>query len=271
MADVPDHPFDDALELRAVQPGWVRGQTKPPWANMVGPFGGLTAAVLLRAVENHPDRIGEPVALTVNFSAPVVDGDFDIACKIVRTNRTNQHWLAELWQDGSIKTNATLVFGVRRDTWSDTELEPLAVPEPDEVAPGGLPDAIVWARNYEMRYIEGSIPDDGAAPAPSSVTTLWVRDRQGRGLDFASLTALSDIFYPRVFLRRGVPSPAGTISLTTYFHGDGDDLAAADGDFVLGRAQANRFSRGYFDQSAQIWSRSGELLATTHQLVYFKD
>ncbi|MET4432061.1 acyl-CoA thioesterase [Mycolicibacterium sp. 624] len=269
--DVPDHPFDEALELTPTEPGRATGRTRSAWANMVGPFGGLTAALLLRAAENQPDRIGEPVALTVNFTAPVADGDFDIVCKVVRTNRTNQHWLMELWQDGAIKTNATAVFGVRRDTWSDTELEPLTVTGPDGLTSTGLPDAIVWARNYETRFVEGAIPDSDAGPSPSSTTTLWARDRQGRGWDHASLAAISDIFYPRVFLRRGAFLPAGTISLTTYFHADADDLAALNGDFVLGRATANRFSRGFFDQSAQVWSRGGELLSTSHQLVYFKD
>jgi len=32
-----------------------------------------------------------------------------------------------------------------------------------------------------------------------------------------------------------------------------------------------RFGNGYFDQSAEIWGTDGALLATTHQLVYFKD
>lgn len=268
---MPDHSFDKAIELEATSPGWSRGHTSDEWANMVGPFGGVTAAALLRAVENHPERIGEPVALTVNFAAPVADGAFDIAVKAVRTNRTNQHWLIELWQDGALKTNATAVFGLRRDTWSHTERESLAVPEPDDIAPTGLPDVIVWARNYEMRYVEGAPPDPDAQPHPSSTTTLWARDREGRSLDFAALTALTDIFYPRVFLRRGAISAAGTISLTTYFHADGPELATAGSDHLLCRAHANRFSRGYFDQSAEIWSRAGALLATTHQLVYFKD
>ena len=77
-------------------------------------------------------------------------------------------------------------------------------------------------------------------------------------------------FDPRVYLRRGAPSPAGTISLTTYFHADEAELSYVGDDFVLCRAQANRFSNGFFDQSAEIWSRDGRLLVTTHQLVYFK-
>jgi len=267
---VTGHPFDEAITFDSAEPGRLRGKTSTDWANMVGPFGGLTAAALLRAVENHPDRIGEPIALTVNFAAPIADGAFDITTTAVRTNRTNQHWLMELSQDDAVTTNATAVFGLRRDTWSQTERPSVTVPGPEEIAPTGLPDVIVWARNYDMRFVEGAIPGRDAEPAPSSTTTLWARDRLGRPLDFASLTALSDVFYPRIFLRRGRASPAGTISLTTYFHADATELAAVGDDFVLCRAHANRFSRGYFDQSAEIWSRAGELLVTTHQLVYFK-
>ncbi len=40
---------------------------------------------------------------------------------------------------------------------------------------------------------------------------------------------------------------------------------------MLGQAQAQGFFGGYFDQTAQLWSEGGELLATTHQVVYFKE
>ncbi len=64
--------------------------------------------------------------------------------------------------------------------------------------------------------------------------------------------------------------PAGTISLTTYFLADQRQLDAVGDEFVLATAHANRFSGGYFDQSAQVWTRDGLLLAATHQVVYFK-
>src|SRR5689334_1690293 len=98
-----------------------RGRTHPAWASMVGPFGGITSATVLHAIETHPDRIGEPVALTVNFAAPIADGDFDISLRAVRTNRTNQHWMLELSQDGEVRNTATALCGIRRDTWADTE------------------------------------------------------------------------------------------------------------------------------------------------------
>jgi acyl-CoA thioesterase len=263
------HLFDSAIRLDKLDEDVRRGHTVPEWANMVGPFGGITTAALIRAIETHSERIGEPLAVTVNFAAPILDGDFDISLRAVRTNRTNQHWISELSQDGTVKTLATAVFAVRRDSWADTEATPPSAPPPEQITRGALPETIVWARLYDMRFAEGPAPVATSQPDPTSTTTMWVRDQEQRPVDYPALAALCDIFYPRVYLRLG-GMPAGTISMTTYFHADQQQLDDVGGDYVLATANANRFVNGYFDQSAQIWSRNGALLATTHQIVYFK-
>lgn len=264
------HPFDDAVQLDAIDAGVRRGRTLPEWANMVGPFGGITTAVIVRAIETHPDRIGEPLALTVNFAAPVADGAFELSLRVVRTNRTNQHWYVELRQEGEARATATAVFATARDSWADTQARPPGAPPPEGIAPTGMGHVVRWADLYDMRYVEGPLPGADEGPSGSSTTTLWARDKAQRPIDYPALAALADVFYPRVFLRRGAVMPAGTISLTTYFLADGHQLDALGGDYVLATAHAHRFSGGYFDQSAQIWSRDGVLLATTHQIVYFK-
>ncbi len=268
----PPHPFDNAIHLDTIDGNVRRGRTHPEWANMVGPFGGITAAVMLRAIETQPDRIGEPLALTVNFTAPIADGDFDISLRAARTNRTTQHWIAELSQDGAVATTATAVFGVRRDTWASTEAHPPTAPPPEQLIPGspGPSDFIVWGGLYDARYVAGAFPDEHAQPNGLSTSTLWMRDNAQRPVDYPALAALCDMFYPRVFLRRGGFVPSGTISLTTYFHADQQQLDALGSDFVLGTARANQFSGGYFDQTAQLWTRDRALLATSHQIVYFK-
>jgi len=65
--------------------------------------------------------------------------------------------------------------------------------------------------------------------------------------------------------------PAGTVSITTYFHADAGLLAAHGTGYLLARARAQRFFNGYFDQSAQLWTESGNLLATSNQIVYYKE
>lgn len=271
---MPAHPFDTAITLEPLESGRRAGHTRPEWANMVGPFGGITAATLLRAAEEHPQRHGDPLALTVNFLAPIAEGSFEISARPVRTNRTNQHWVLELDQDDEPRATGTAVLGVTRESWSDTETTAPVVPAPEQlpsrVAAGDPAEMIMWLRNYDLRFVTGPMPANGDGPGPSSTTTLWARDASGRTLDHAGLAAMCDVFYPRVFLRRGGFVPAGTISVTMYFHASRDELHAQGDDFVLCTAHANRFSGGYFDQSARLWSRSGALLATTHQLVYFK-
>ncbi|WP_182345962.1 acyl-CoA thioesterase [Tomitella gaofuii] len=269
------HPLDASLELAAGDDGTCTGATSAAYANMVGPFGGNTAAVLLRAAERHPERIGEPVALTVNFAGPVADGAFTVTARPTRTNRSTQHWSIELSQDGVVATTATAVFAVRRDTWAADEAVMPQVPGPDEVPALPMPPFIKWADNYEFRWVVGGIPQppaDGEAPVESddSTTTMWVRDMPPRPLDFAALTGICDSFYPRAFLRRGTALPAGTVTFTVYFHADAEALARQGSEPVLATARAKAFGKGYFDQVAEIWGTDGTLLATSHQLVYFK-
>lgn len=268
MSHAGHHVFDDALSLENLGDGHYRGHTSKPYNNMVGPFGGVTAATLIRAVELHPARLGDPVSLTVNFAGPVAEGAFEISARAVRTNRSNQHWYLELSQDGTVATTATAVFGTRRETWDSLESSPPSVPAHSDVESVDFPEFIAWANNYDMRFTAGALTETEAA---DSVATLWVRDSPPRPLDFTSLTSMSDIFYPRVFQRRGKYVAAGTISLTVHYFATADDLAAQSDDFVLATAHARRFHKGYFDQTAELWSTTGTLLATGHQVVYYKD
>ncbi|WP_043536535.1 acyl-CoA thioesterase [Saccharomonospora cyanea] len=268
-ADV--HPFDDAVALDPVAEGVYSGRTHPAYANMVGPFGGITAAVVVRAVLDDARLLGELLSLTVNYAAPVADGTFELTATPVRTNRSTQHWTVELAQDGTVTTTATVVTGLRRPTWSDTEVAMPEVPAAEAVPVRPMPDFVVWARNYEMRYVEGALPDVDTGAQPDSTTTLWVRERPSRPLDVPALAALCDVFYPRVLRRRGTFVPAGTVSLSTYFHAAADTVRAQGDRPLLATARAGVFGGGYFDQSARLWSAGGELLASSHQLVYFKE
>lgn len=270
--DTRTHSFDLATELTPVGEGRYLGHTAAAYSNMVGPFGGITAATLLRAVLDDPRRSAEPVSITVNYAGPVADGPFTIDAQPVRTNRTTQHWMLTQSQDDVVTSTATVVCGLRRSTWSDTEIVPPAAPEPESVAVAELPEFPTWLRNFEMRFIEGRGPIASTpSEMPTSTSTLWVRNAPARPLDHAAVAAMSDVFFPRVMLRLGRPVAASTISLTVYLHADADTLSAYGDRPVLATARAQHFGGGFFDQSAHLFTDAGVPLATTHQLVFFKD
>ena len=267
------HPLDQAIDLKPLAPGEFTGATHPAYANMVGPFGGTTAAQLLQAAMLHPERLGEPVALTVNFAAPVAEGGVQFLARPARTNRSTQHWIIEARQAGETVATATAVFAVRRETWSAVEaVMPQDLPAADTLERMPVKSLMPWPQRYDMRFTEGAFPavfDE--REQDHSRSCLWVRDEPARALDFAALAAMSDSFFPRIYVRRRRRVPIGTVTLTTYFHADSALLAEVGDRHVLGVAKALNFRHGYFDQTGELWSPEGHLLVSTHQLVYFKD
>ena len=264
------HPFDQATRLVALDEHHYQGYITPAYANMVGPFGGVIAATLLNAVMLHPQRLGEPVALTINFAGPISDAEFRISARPARSNRSTQHWNIELTQDGEIAVTATLMLAVRRDSWSAQELAFPDVLPPEQIAPASTPIPIAWIKRYQMRFIDGLLTMNPADSSDSSLSRLWVRDEPPRPLDFLSLTAMADVFFPRVFQRRQMPCPAGTVSMTVYYHHASHELAACGEQPLLACARANQLRNGFADQTAELWSRDGQLLVTSQQLVYYK-
>ena len=282
------HLFDEALQLSPAgpeQPDTWLGQSSPAYWNMVGPFGGLTAATAVQAVLQHPALLGEPVALTINYASATGEGPFSITATPVRTNRSTQHWVVSLHQlnaSGDKLTNmtATVMTALRRDTWQLNDTPLPAVPPPSVLPRTVHQRSMEWLNRYDMRYVRGATPTQWAdkvdpsgsdALGPDSLSQVWVRDDPARALDWLSLTAISDVFYPRVWLRRPVRVPAGTVSMTTYFHASSVQLREVGTGYVLCQAQAQAFRHGFFDQTAQLWSEAGTLLASSTQLVYYKE
>lgn len=267
------HLFDDATRVAAGDSRWSGHTSDDYWA-FVGPFGGVTAATMLRAIMQHPQREGDPLAITVNFCAPIAQGAFDLDVRLIKANRSTQHWSVELSQGGAdVATFATAVLAVRRPSWSH---QPARFPDaPPFEAARRYPTRSMkmsWVQQYDFRFVEGE-PQLGGAPhtAPAGAfSKLWIGDTLPRRIDMLSLLSMSDAFFGRIFHVRNEFVPFGTVSLTTYFHAAADELAAGDITHILATADANIFHRSYGDQTGQLWSPDGRLLATTTQMAYFK-
>jgi acyl-CoA thioesterase len=272
MPTTTPHLFDDATRVTAGDSRW-QGRTSADYWAFVGPFGGATAATILRALIDHPQRSGDPLALTVNFCAPIAEGVFDLDVRLVKANRSTQHWCVELTQgDTKVATLATAVFAERRPSWSHQQAEFPQTKPFEEIRP--YPRiAMSWANQYDFRFVEGN-PDFTAAaaeaPAASAYSKFWIADRVPRKIDALSLMSMSDAFFGRVFHARRALVPFGTVSLTTYFHADAEDLAREDITCLLAVADAKIFHKSYGDQHGELWSPNGRLLATTTQIAYFK-
>ncbi|MEY9574512.1 hypothetical protein ABIE88_002088 [Bradyrhizobium diazoefficiens] len=171
------HPFDDATRITAGDSSW-QGHTSDDYWAFVGPFGGATAATILRALIEHPQRAGDPLAVTVNYCAPIAKGPFDLDVRLVKANRSSQHWSVELSQGGGeVATLATAVFAERRPSW-----EHRVATVPDAAAfEATLPFPKIsasWANQYEFRFVEGEMRiGPPQAELASTYSKIWISDR----------------------------------------------------------------------------------------------
>jgi acyl-CoA thioesterase len=271
---VDTHPFDTATALQVVGDDMFVGRTSDDYWNFTGPFGGATAATLLRAAMDHPRRFGTPLSFTANFCAPITKGDFRISVREIRSNRSTQHWYMELVQaDTGIAATATAVFAQRRASWAHQTVRMPYASAFEALTPWPTQGMMAWMQHYDFRFPNdmpqrlGTTPN--AVPA-SARSQVWISERRSRPLDFLSLLAFADTFFGRIFHVRGAMFPIGTVSMTTYFRVDADDLAANGDAPVFGTADGKIFTKGFSDQTGDLWSRDGRLLATSHQIVYFR-
>ncbi|KZY76539.1 hypothetical protein A3740_01815 [Oleiphilus sp. HI0068] len=268
-----EHAFDGAVNLKG-DPNCLVGQVSADYQNMVGPFGGVTAATILQAVLGHPEREGMPVSLTINYMGPIEDDELVVKPALLRTNRSNQHWRVDFLQGDVMQCSASCVFAKRNETWSNDEVRMPYAPDFEEVdSLPKFPGMPSWVDQYDMRFVYGAPfqPLVKGKQATPSESLLWISDKPARKLDYASVTAISDSFFPRIFVRRHKIVPMGTVSLTINFHITEDELLGLEATHLLGRASATKFTNGYFEQRAELWSPDGTLVATSSQMVYYKD
>jgi len=275
MTDSPDaealHPLDAALDLLERAPGRFAGRTTPEYWNMAGPFGGVTAGLMLKAILAHPEQRGRPVALTVNFCGAVAEGPFEITVDLVRDGKSTQHWSAIMSQEGrGIATSATAVTGVERETWGHHPARRPEIPAA-EALPAFVPEGRnSWLHRYEMRYATPEPRPREPGELRGGLSQFWVRDLPARPLDYPALAAISDSFVIRILQVRGDIPPVATSTLTTYFLADPAALERQGDKLILGVADTRAFRHGFHDQSAELWGDDGELLAVSHQVVWFK-
>src|SRR4051794_21202107 len=152
------HPLDEATALAgAPGDGVRRGRTSEAYWTFIGPFGGASAATALRAVLEHPGCEGDPLAVTVNFCAPIERGEFEVHVRRARANRSSQHWQVEFHQgDGAEAVlTASIVTAARRASWAHQTARPPALAPFESMAEFDNRASLPWVAQYGFRFAEG--------------------------------------------------------------------------------------------------------------------
>jgi acyl-CoA thioesterase len=264
------HPFDASLELQAVgsdtgNAAVYRARTSDRYRNAIGPFGGWTAALLLKSVLAMPQARGAPLALDAVFMGAIDDGALETRIFPLRQNRTVGFWRAELWQHDRMCAHAQVTLSTPRTGARLQDVRFPQVPPPDAVQTYANPRIPVpWIGQYIFKPVTGML----FSGAESMDALLWLRDAEPRPLDAVSLTAISDTPFPSPWICLEDQFPVSTVAFSVYFRAAAADYAAAGSDCMLLESRAAVMKNGYVDQFTHVWSADGRLLAQTQQMLW---
>jgi acyl-CoA thioesterase len=242
------------------------GKLDKSWWVVRGPHGGYLASILLRALT---DALEDPKrqirSLTVHFVAAPDDGPFRIEITIERAGRSITFMSARMSQGDLCVAVALAAFSV---DWSGPEFKDASMPEvtgPEDafkfpVTDPGVPP---FLRNFDMRWAVGGAPFSGAERAEVGG---WMRLAEPRVADAILMTTYADAWPPVVFPRLTEPVVCPTVDLTIHFRSALPIEDSHPDDFYLGVFGSQLGRDGFFEESGEIWSPSGDLLVQSRQL-----
>jgi acyl-CoA thioesterase len=253
-------------QIHIAPDGQLHAPMEPEYCAFKGAFGGWTAAHALVAAQSYAPQNLRPISLSIDFLGAIGPGAVVSAPTVVHTTRNVQFVSVQTTQQDLPKAKTSVILAQHQHT-----VQVDAVNMPDCVAAADLPALTfdsgpnTWVSRFEMRAAQGKM----LQPNPQMRSLIWTRLKDTSPNYYASLVALADASFPRIYFHFTQVTPIATVTMSVHFHAQDTGLSDALHTFVLVEATANVAKHGFFDQHVRIWSTTGTLLATSTQLVRY--
>jgi acyl-CoA thioesterase len=256
-------PFDDDTALRALGSGAWEGQIKDGWYAGLGPLGGYVMALVLRGIVLAvDDEERQPRSMTIHFLRAPETGPVVVRAEVARAGRSLTTVTARLEQDGEPIALALAAVSAPREgpVIADIPMPEVDPPTAREVPAGGIkrtPPPFTDRVTMEWRFGERAFTG-----AEHMEVGGWMGLREERPIDALAIALLADAWFPAPWPRLRDLAPAPTIELTVHFRAP---LPLPD-SLLLGRFRSNLVRDGFFDESGDLWTPDGTLVAQCRQL-----
>jgi acyl-CoA thioesterase len=244
----------DAVELDV--PGeWMQGRSV---------FGGLQAALALRAMRAHVPPQTPLRTLQITFIAPIA-GHLRARATVLRAGANAVHVEARLAGiDGALAMLAIGVFGTpRTSAVSIAPVQPVIAAQETVVELAYVQDVMpAFIQHFDARWLRGALPYTGSTERVH-VVDVGLRDADDARATEAHVLALAD-FVPPIglsFLR--APANGSTLTWMLELLADHFDHHAPRGWRVDCELFAAR--DGYTNQSVTLWAPDGSPAALSRQ------
>jgi acyl-CoA thioesterase len=255
--------FSRVLDSVVVRNGVANPVVSDDWMQGRSVFGGLQAALAIRALRALVPRDVPLRVMQTTFVAPIGAGAFPIEVRALRTGKSVTHAEARCVVGGETAMITVGVFGRGRP--SRVSVLPRQ-PEP----PGASADPITirhvegltaeFTQNFAIRWLRGGLPFSGTE-STEAVIEVGIEDSEPTSEEH--VIAIADVPPPVALSMLRERARGSSVTWTIDFLRD----TFADlphGGWRLD-AQVTAGRDGYTSQSVMIWGPGGEPVAISHQ------
>ncbi|AXQ28633.1 thioesterase family protein [Solimonas sp. K1W22B-7] len=235
---------------------WLQGRTV---------FGGLQAAIAVRAMRALVPAETPLRTLQTSFIAPVGPGTVRVQARVLRTGKSATQVEARIHDGEQVACTVLGIFGSARESAVNVGMPYPEVPKDFDGAreipfiPGATP---VFTKNVRMRWARGTFPFMGST---EPVTQIYVSLRDEPACDELTVIGLADIIPSPGLSLLQKPAMASSLTWTLELLSTQYEATAADPFLVDARVVSA--SEGYINHSTTLWSPARRAIALSSQTV----
>jgi acyl-CoA thioesterase len=256
--------FDRKTALTPLAEGRFGGDVSEDFWVQSGPNGGYLAAIALRgasAIVPEPERTAR--SLHVRFLAAPKRGELELHAETLRNGRSMTTVSVRMQQGGRDFLTASACFS---QAFSSISFQDCRMPEARPLAEcKAIDKRIELNQRYDLWHAIGPELRKGER----ALSGGYIRFADPRPVDTLALAALWDAWPPAVLARelgQRVRGAVPTVEASIYFRRRVPLPSTAAGDYVLLKVESTMADEGVVEESGEIWSLDGLLLAQSRQL-----
>jgi len=256
--------FSEILDSMESDGGGHTATVPDSWLQGRSVYGGLQAALAVRAMRGHaPDEFALRV-LQTTFVAPVPPGRVRVESRLLRAGKSAAHVEARLLLGAETAALAVGVFGAKRASRIAVAPERPSVDAPGAFDFRYVPDVSpMFTQHFAIRWLKGGLP----FTATNTAEAFAELRMPGEGTATVEhVIALADVMPPVAFSyldarARGSSATWTLEMLTDAVPALGAGAFRADATLVAARD-------GYTSQSVLMWGPGGEPVALSRQSMF---
>ena len=257
FAQVLNSPDHQNMSMQ-VPVGWSQGRTV---------YGGLTAALLYKAMRKDVDAERKPRYLNCSFISPLLAAEpFQIEVQLLRSGRSATQLMGQIKQNDKVCVVAQVCYGQSRDSKIQIEHDAghsMPLPKKATFMPQ-IPKVVPkFLRHYELKIEAGRVPFSGGK---KDYMHGWMRFKKTpEHMSEGHVVSLIDAWPSPILQQLRWPAPASTMNWNIEFIHPYDTI---EPDHWLAYQSVTRQAAdGYCHMESNIWNQQRQLIAISRQVV----